>query len=76
MDTSLTGDRTGISAIAVMGYKNVNEYSLQTGQEETTKELAYHHIFSVGIQCPQGSEISFQKTRDFIIAPPRMKAPR
>jgi len=66
IDTSLTGDKTGISAIAVMGYKNVNEYSIQSGDIETTKELYYHHIFTVGIQCPSSSEISFQKTRDFI----------
>lgn len=66
IDTSLTGDRTGISAIAIMGYKNVNEYSLDSGEMETTKELYYHHIFTVGIQCPTSSEISFQKTRDFI----------
>lgn len=66
IDTSLTGDRTGISAVAVMGYKNVNEYSIESGDIETTKELYYHHIFSIGIQCPSNSEISFQKTRDFI----------
>ena len=66
IDTSLTGDRTGISAVAVMGYKNVNEYSIESGDIETTKELFYHHIFTVGIQCPSNSEISFQKTRDFI----------
>lgn len=66
IDTSLTGDRTGISAVAVMGYKNVNEYSIASGEVEQTRELYYHHIFTIGIECPSNSEISFQKTRDFI----------
>lgn len=66
LDTSLTGDKTGIGCVAAMGYKYYNEYSLDEGEVVPTKKLVYRHVFSVGIQCPQGTEISFQKTRDFI----------
>ena len=66
IDTSVTGDKTGIGAVAAMGYKYQNEYNLDTGDYIPTKELVYNNIFAVAIQCPPGSEISFQKTRDFI----------
>lgn len=66
IDTSLTGDRTGIGAVAVMGYKYSNEYSIEESKTVPTKRLAFKQVFAVGIQCPDNSEISFQKTRDFI----------
>jgi len=66
IDTSLTGDITGIGAVAVMGYKYVNHYDINEGTVVPTKEILYKHLFSVGIKAPAGSEISFQKTREFI----------
>lgn len=66
LDLSLNGDKTGISAVAVMGYKTENRYSLERGEVETTKELYYHHIFSCRIQAPSTDEISIQKSQDFI----------
>lgn len=66
IDTSLKGDRTGIGCVAAMGYRYASRYNLTKGGMETTKEIVYHQVFSVGIQCPKGSEISFQKTREFI----------
>lgn len=66
IDTSLTGDRTGISCVAAMGYKIQNEYNLEKSAIESVQKMCYYHVFSIGIQCPSGSEISLQKNRDFI----------
>lgn len=65
-DMSLTGDRTGIGCVAAMGYRYQSEYDLETGNVVPTKVLVYKHVFSLGIQCPSGDEISFQKSREFI----------
>lgn len=66
LDASVTGDKTGLSAVAVMGYVYQNDYDVEQGIVMPTKRLAYKQIFSVGIQAPPNAEISFQKTRDFI----------
>ena len=64
IDGSLTGDKTGISCVGTAGLK---ETKLYNGAYETTaSEMVYKHIFTVAIQAPQGSEISFEKTRQFI----------
>lgn len=64
IDGSLTGDRTGISSVAVSGLKETKQY---VGSEELiTSEMTLKHVFTVGIKAPQGSEISFEKTRQFI----------
>lgn len=60
------GDRCGISAVACMGYVNRNRYSEETGNEETTKQMLYRHVFSVGLDAIKTSEISFQKIVDFL----------
>jgi len=65
-DCSLTGDRTGISCIAVLGYTNREGYDSFTGEHVEIRELAFRQVFSLGIQCPSGSEISFRKNREFI----------
>jgi len=65
-DCSLTGDRTGIGCVAAMGFKYNNVYDIDKGEMVPTKELVYKHVFSLGIQCPNGTEISFQKNREFI----------
>ena len=64
-DLSKTGDRTGISAVAVLGYKNQEHYDDQ-GNQSTLKEIVFRHIFSVGLQCPANDELSMIKVKDFI----------
>ena len=66
IDTSLTGDKTGIGCVALMGFVYKSRYQAESGEFEPTKELVFRHIFSVEIEAPRGSEISFQKTREFI----------
>lgn len=65
IDTSVSGDRTGISCVAVMGYKNQDKVD-DVGNTEIMKELVYRHVFSIAIEAPRGDQISFQKTREFI----------
>lgn len=64
VDGSLTGDKTGISSVAVSGLKETQQYN--GANEFTSTEMTYKHVFSVDIEAPQGSEISFEKTRNFI----------
>lgn len=64
-DLSKNGDRTGISAVAVLGYKNQNRFNTEGGMSNI-KEMVYRQIFTVGIEAPPNSEIFFQKIRDFI----------
>lgn len=64
IDAALTGDKAGISDVGVSGLK---EYMKYDGADESmVSEMTYKHIFSVDIKSPQGSEISFEKTRQFI----------
>lgn len=64
IDASLTGDKTGISDVGASGLKETVQYN--GANEIVSQEMTYKHIFSVDIQAPQGSEISFEKTRQFI----------
>jgi hypothetical protein len=64
IDASLTGDKTGISSVGCSGLKETVQYN--GAQEIISQEMVYKHIFSVDIQAPQGTEISFEKTRQFI----------
>lgn len=61
IDTSLRGDKTGISGVAITGTKDV-----VTNDGNSSVELMFTHVFSVAIQAPSDSEISFEKTRQFI----------
>ena len=64
IDTSLSGDKTGFSVVAITGKKATKRY---IGAEETiTYERCYRHIFSITIKAPTGDEISLEKTRQFI----------
>lgn len=65
IDTSLSGDRTGISCSAISGYKHQRKIS-DTGEESDMNELVFRQLFTIGIQAPKGDQISFQKTREFI----------
>ena len=64
-DLSKNGDMTGISAVAVLGYKNQERYT-DDGDSSMLKEIVYRHIFSVGLQCPPNDELSMIKVKDFI----------
>lgn len=64
IDGSLTGDKTGISSVGVSGLKETQQYN--GSYEFTSTEMTYKHIFTIALQAPQGSEISFEKTRQFI----------
>lgn len=66
LDASLSGDRTGLSGTAIVGLKEVTTYGADVGEEIVSEELLYQQVFSVGIQAPSDSEISFEKTRQFI----------
>lgn len=66
IDASLTGDKTGISCIAVMGFRDQDRYDDKSGDTIRLKEFIYKHVFSVDIKAPKGDEISFQKIREFI----------
>lgn len=59
-------DNCGLSAIAAMGFVNRNRYSEASGQDETTKQMLYRHVFSVGLNARKDSEISYQKLVDFL----------
>lgn len=67
IDTSLTGDKTGISAIAIGGASTQQQkYQIEEDENVNSTELYYLHLFTVGIQSPSDSEISLEKTRQFI----------
>lgn len=68
LDASLSGDRTGLAGIAVVGTKTSVKHTPGTSVEadETVDELVCQEVFHVGIQAPSDSEISFEKTRQFI----------
>ena len=64
IDASLTGDKTGISDVGASGVKELQTYN--GADESIITEMTYKHIFTVFIQAPHGTEISFEKTRKFI----------
>lgn len=64
-DLSKSGDMTGISAVAVLGYKNQERFD-DTGGSSTLKEIVFRHVFSVGIKCPANDELSMIKVKDFL----------
>ena len=68
IDASLNGDHTGISLVTIEGTKQVKQYN-KTETEvriEDNTDLVYRQVFTVGIQAPANSEISLEKTRQFI----------
>ena len=64
-DLSKSGDMTGISCVAVLGYKNQERYD-DSGNQNLLKEIVFRHVFSVGLQCPANDELSMIKVKDFI----------
>lgn len=59
-DTSLSGDKTGIAGVWVVGKRKPKENELPTN------ELYYKLAFSVAIEAPKGHQISFAKNRQFV----------
>jgi len=66
IDTSLTGDRTGIGAVCMLGREKIETFDMVANKTIKTYQTIYKHIFNIEIQCPKNSEISFHKTRQFI----------
>lgn len=60
LDMSLSGDRTGIGGVFILGKKA----GLST--ETNSKELYYQHAFHVAVKAPKGHQVSFAKNREFI----------
>lgn len=67
LDASVKGDRTGLSGVGIVGHKEYTTYGNDANDEGVvSEELLCMQCFSVGIQAPSDSEISFEKTRQFI----------
>ena len=71
LDTSLTGDRTGFTYVVNDGVKKVDRYRKDTNGngatvDEDVLDVVYKQVISFAIQAPNNSEISFEKTREFI----------
>lgn len=60
LDMSLSGDKTGIAGVYIMGKRPSVE-----GQA-SSRELYYQVAFSVSVKAPKGYQVSFEKTRNFI----------
>lgn len=64
IDTSVSGDKTGISYVIIDGAKKT---SIEVDDEtESSTELYYRQVFGVDIKAPAGDQIDFEKTRQFI----------
>jgi hypothetical protein len=66
IDTSLNGDKTGIGYTIIAGAGLQSRLDVTEGVMKERMELNYLHVFSVGIKAPSSSEISLEKTRQFI----------
>lgn len=60
LDMSLSGDKTGISGVWILGKKPPEEGVPQS------KELYFQIAFHVAIKAPKGYQISFEKNRQFV----------
>ncbi len=66
LDASVSGDRTGLSGVAIIGTRQSTKYGVDIDEKELVDEIITQQVFTVGIQAPADSEISFEKTRQFI----------
>jgi len=66
LDASVSGDKSGLSGVAIAGTKTVQQFSTDIDNVVETVELKYQQVFTVSIKAPSDSEISFEKTRQFI----------
>lgn len=60
LDMSMSGDKTGIAGVYVLGK------SPKVEGESASKEMFYQVAFNVAVKAPKGYEISFDKHRTFI----------
>lgn len=58
LDQSISGDKTGIGGVWVVGKK--------PGIDESGKDLIYKLAFCTSVKAPKGAQISFEKTRNFV----------
>lgn len=68
LDLSLKGDHTGISLVTIDGTKAVDQYTRDDSgvSVENNIDLSYRQVFTIGLEAPTNSEISLEKTRQFI----------
>lgn len=68
LDTSLTGDHTGISYVTIEGTKDTDKYVKKDNGVNVEKgiDFIFRQVFTIGIKAPTDSQISFEKTREFI----------
>lgn len=59
LDMSLSGDKTGIAGVWIIGKK-------PTSDGNPGKDLMFRPAFSTSIKAPRGRQISFEKNRAFI----------
>lgn len=62
LDLSETGDRTGMAGVVVDGTKIVEDF---TGKKVVMP--FFRELFAVGIDCPRGDRLSFQKVVNFLL---------
>lgn len=60
LDMSMSGDKTGIAGVYIIGKKP------KVDGEDSSRELFFQVAFNVSIKAPKGYEISFDKNRNFI----------
>lgn len=60
LDMSVSGDKTGIGGVWVIGKKPSVE------GEPASKDLFYQAAFCVSVKAPKGHQVSFEKNRQFI----------
>ena len=59
LDMSVSGDKTGIAGVWIIGKK-------PTSDGGVGKDLIFQPAFSVSVEAPKGSQVSFEKNRNFI----------
>lgn len=62
LDLSETGDRTGIAGSVIDGTKIVEDF-----EGRKVAMPFFKNIFSIGIECPRGDRLSFQKVVNFLV---------
>lgn len=59
LDMSVSGDKTGIAGVWIIGKK-------PTIEKDSGKDLFYQTAFNTSVEAPKGRQISFEKNRNFI----------
>lgn len=61
LDLSLNTDKTGISAVAVTGAKDMKDLD-----GNTISQISFTHLFSVSLEAPRGDKIPYNKILIFL----------